>query len=78
MTTYSDTAYDDDTIGDALFAEGFKRDDFQLCIAQFTTEGLTLTDIAKRLGLIPSRFWAYYQVWCLINAEPLRLGVSDE
>ena len=78
MTSYSDTAYNDDHIADALEGAGYGRDEFKLCVAQHTTKGETLTDIAEKLGLNPPRFWAYYQQWCLDHAEPLRLGDNDE
>lgn len=77
MTTYSESAYSDDDIGDALEQAGYPRDAFKRYVAERTTEGRTLTDIAEGLGLHPPRFWAYYQQWCGEHAEPLRLGVED-
>lgn len=72
MTTYSETAYSDDEINDALASAGF--DCLKDCVAHYTAEGKTLTDIAAALDLKPPRFWSYYQQWCVDHAEPLRLG----
>jgi hypothetical protein len=65
-------AHSDDEINAALTAAGFS--DLKECVAHYTTKGMTLTDIARELGLKPPRFWPYYQQWCRDHAEPLRLG----
>lgn len=76
MTTYADIAYDDETVEAAVREAGFKS--FRRCVAEMTTLGHTLTDIAETLKLSPPRLWAYYQQWCRDHAEPLRLGVEDD
>lgn len=73
MTSYEASAYTEQQVLEAMqkagHASGVRR-----TIAELSTRGLTLTDIAQHLGLNPQRFWAYYQVWCRENAEPLRLN----
>ena len=73
--TYAECAYLKEQINAAVRAAGYKS--FKRCVAELTTLGFTLTDIAKKLALNPQRFWAYYQQWCLSHAEPLRLGDPD-
>ena len=78
MTSYEESAYSDEQVRDAIRAAGFKKDSVKKVIAKLTTQGHTLTQIAEKLKLNPQRFWAYYQVWCRKNAEPLRLGADEE
>jgi hypothetical protein len=81
VTSYSDTAYSDDEIAAALKAAGYvgdAGDALKRCVAESTTAGKTLTDLAESLGLSAPRFWAYYQQWCRDHAEPLRLGDDND
>ena len=73
--TYEDSAYTPAEVTAAYKAAGYTS--FKQCVADCTTRGLTLTQIAEKLGLIPARFWAYYSLWCRENAEPLRLGPEE-
>jgi hypothetical protein len=73
MSTYSEAAYTDAQVIEAMRSAGF-RGDVKDVIAKLSTKGLTLTAIAEKLQLNPQRFWAYYQAWCRDNAEPLRLN----
>jgi hypothetical protein len=73
MSTYEDAAYSDEQVLAAMKAAGY-RGGVKKVIAELSTKGLTLTAIAEKLQLNPQRFWAYYQVWCRDNAEPLRLN----
>ena len=51
--------------------EGY--DGFQEMVAKLSLEGLSLADIADRLGLVAQRFTAYHAKWMRDNAEPLDL-----
>ena len=73
--TYAECAYPRAEITAAVKAAGYKN--FKRCVAELTMLGFTLTDIAKKLGLSPQRFWAYYQQWCLRHAKPLCLEDPD-
>jgi hypothetical protein len=42
-------------------------------VAKLSLEGLSLSDIARRLGLVAQRFTAYHAKWMRDNAEPLDL-----
>jgi hypothetical protein len=46
---------------------------FQEMVAKLSLEGLSLSDIARRLGLVAQRFTAYHAKWMRDNAEPLDL-----
>jgi hypothetical protein len=63
-------------VNKAVKAAGYPN--FRRCVAELTTLGCTLTDIAKKLDLNSKRFWAYYQRWCCKHARPLRLGENDD
>jgi len=76
MTTYAENAYSPDYVNEAVKKAGYPS--FKRCVAELTTLGNTLTDIAKKLGLNPQRLWAYYQQWCRDHAEPLRLGEQPD
>ena len=71
MTTYKDSAYSEKQVNEAVRAAGHRS--FIQCMAHLTTQGKTLTQIAEELGLIPQKFWAYYQQWCRVHIKPLTL-----
>ena len=48
-------------------------DGFQEMVAKMSLEGISLTDIATKLGLVPQRFTAYHARWMRDHAEPLDL-----
>ena len=48
-------------------------DGFQEMVAKLSLEGLSLSDIAEKLGLVPQRFTAYHARWMKANAKPLDL-----
>lgn len=73
---YEDSAYSDEEVREAYRARGYPT--FSRCIAEGTTKGLTLTQIAEELGLNPPRFWAYYSVWAKRYLKPLRLGPESD
>lgn len=77
MSSYEESAYTDEQVLTAMRAAGY-RAGIKKTVAKLTTEGRTLTQIAEMLKLNPQRFWAFYQVWCRENAEPLRLGDPGE
>lgn len=77
VSTYEEAAYTAEQVMEAIRREGLKGDVKEV-IAKLSTKGLTLTAIAEKLRLNPQRFWAYYQVWCRDNAEPLRLNDPKE
>jgi len=72
VTTYEESAYSEGYVNEAVKTAGFP--DFKACVAQLSTEGYNLTQIAEKLSLNPQRFWSYYQRWCRANVEPLRLS----
>ena len=76
VSTYHDAAYDKKTVVEACKAAGFKS--FEACVASLTTDGYTRAEIAKRLKLNAQRFCAYYHVWSLNNAPPLRFGAGED
>jgi len=47
--------------------------DFQELVAKMSLDGVSLADIATRLGLVPQRFTAYHAKWMHEHAEPLNL-----
>jgi len=46
---------------------------FQEMVAKLSLDGLSLADIADKLGLVPQRFTAYHAKWMRDRAEPLNL-----
>lgn len=72
MTTYAESAYSDREMKAAVKVAGYPS--FKRCVAELSTTGHSLTEIAAELGLNAQRFCAYYANWCHANAEPLRLG----
>ena len=70
MTTAE--TYTTKRVNKALKGSGYAS--LKQCVAKLSTEGCTLTKIAKKLGLNPKRFSAYYYQWCRDHAEPLRLS----
>jgi hypothetical protein len=48
-------------------------DGFQEMVSKMSTDGLSLSDIAKRIGLVPQRFTAYHAKWMKEHAKPLDL-----
>ena len=72
LTSYAESAYSEDAVNEAVARAGY--DSFKRAVADLSTQGMTLTQIAQKLGLNPQRFWAYYQTWCRDHAEPLRLS----
>ena len=75
MTTYEESAYSEGYVVEAVATAGYA--DFKSCVAELSTEGYNLTQIAEHLGLNPQRFWSYYQGWCRAHVEPLRLSEDD-
>jgi hypothetical protein len=76
VSTYEESAYSPERVAEAAKAAGW--DTIEDCVAELTANGLSLTQIAERLKLSGQPFWAYWKVWCKDNAQPLRLGDSDE
>ena len=69
--TYLRAAYTDTTMATVVEREGFSS--FQEMAAKFSVEGLSLQQMADRLGLVVQRFTAYHSLWMRQNAAPLDL-----
>lgn len=48
-------------------------DGFQEMVSKLSLEGLSLADIAERLGLVAQRFTAYHAKWMQNHSKPLDL-----
>lgn len=75
MTSYAELAYSDERVREAVKEAGYSS--FKRCVAEHTTLGYNLTDVANALGLSVPRLCSYYQQWCIKHAEPLRLGETE-
>ena len=69
--SYLENAYDDEQMAAVAEREGY--DSFQEMVAKMSLDGLSLSDIARKLDLVPQRFTAYHARWMQENAEPLDL-----
>lgn len=72
MSTYEESAYSEERVTTAAKAAGW--DSVEECMADLTSQGSNLSQIAERLELSVQPFWAYWRTWCKNNVKPLRLS----